>query len=411
MTRLLHRRSAVAGAIYTAFLLAATPVHAANGAGAPAVRPVATFPHGYIEYSMAPSAQTNDSIRIGDQGDTAGTFTMVSVDGFTSNLSGVVYGDATNALHDGPTGNGEYGAGRWITLTPSKLTVQPAQQTTVAYTVQVPPGTHAGDYVGGISAENPVPTAAPPTGQGVGLNITQRSVIAVVVHVPGALTPPSFKVGKPTIAVENQRRQVITFPLTYGGDTLIKPRLAFSIAGTDGKVLLHFDQQLDTFVPHTTIQFPFPVDKTTLAPGAYRITGTFGDGGTASAPINTSIAVTSSAAKVPPPDQRSGPPPPAAVTQSPGWVRPLLFGVGGLLLLALLAPAVLWWRRRCSHCGSHVLRGLILVEDFHEIADCPSCRARALEREQVRLCQRCYRSHVLARREARAATRGTQLSA
>ena len=411
MTMVLHRRVAAAGAVCAALLLAATPAHAANGAGAPAVRPVANFPHGYIEYSLAPSAKASDSIRVGDQGDTAGTFNLVAVDGFTSSLSGVVYGDATNALQDGPTGNGEYGAGRWITLTPTKLTVQPGRQTTVAYTVRVPPGTHAGDYVGGISAENPVPTSAPPSGQGVGLNITQRSVIAVVVHVPGALTPPNFKVGKPSIAVENQRRQVITFPLTYGGDTLIKPHLVFSIVGSDGKVLLHFDQQLDTFVPHTTIHYPFPIDKTILPPGTYRITGTFGNGGPGDAPIDTAIAVTAAAAKVPPPAQRSGPPPQPAATQAPGWVRPLLFGFGGLLLLGLAAPAVLWWRRRCSHCGSHVLRGLILVEDFHEIADCASCRARALQRAQVRLCQRCYRSHVLARREAPAAARGTQLSA
>lgn len=409
MTMVTCRRIAAAGVACAGVVLAASPVGAANGAGAPAVRPVPNFPHGYIEYSLAPSAQAADSIRIGDDGDTTGTFNVVAVDGFTSNLSGVVYGDATSALHDGPTGNGEYGAGRWITLAQSKITLQPGQQTTLGYTVQVPAGTHPGDYVGGISAENPVPTAAPPSGQGVGLNITQRSVIAVVVHVPGQLTPPNFKVGTPSIAVENQRRQVITFPLTYGGDTLIKPHLTFNIVGSDGKVLLHFDQQLDTFVPHTTIRYPFPIDKTILQPGTYHVTGTFGSGGPADALINTSITVTAAAAKVPPPDQRSGPPPQAAVTQVPGWVRPLLFTIGGLLLVVLALPVVLWWRRRCSHCGRHVLRGLILVEDFHEIADCAPCRQRALEREQVRLCQSCYRSHVLARRQAPAA-RGTQLS-
>jgi hypothetical protein len=391
-------------------LLAATPVHAANGAGAPAVRTVNNFPHGYIEYSLAPSARVTDSIRVGDQGDTPGTFTMVPVDGFTSDLSGVVYGDATHALRDGPSGNGEYGAGTWITLSPPKLTLQPNQQTTVAYTVQVPPGTHAGDYVGGISAENPVPTAAPPSGQGVGLNITQRSVIAVVVHVAGQVRPPSFAVGKPSIAVENQRRQVITFPLTYGGDTLIKPHLVFSIVGANGAVLLHFDQHLDTFVPHTTIHFPFPIDTTTLVPGTYRVTGTFGDGGPGDSTFNDSITVTAASANVPPPDQRSGPPP-QVVSQTPGWVRPLLFGIGALLLMGFVLSVLTWWWRTCSHCPRHVVRGLILVEDFHEIADCPSCRARALQREAVRLCQGCYRAHVLARREAPAAGQGTRASA
>ncbi len=248
-----------------------------------------------------------------------------------------------------------------------------------------------------------MPTSAPAAGQGVGLNITQRSVIAVVVHVPGRLTPPSFKVGPPSIAVENQRRQVITFPLTYGGDTLIKPHLAFTILASDGKVLLRFDQQLDTFVPHTTIHYPFPIDATILPPGTYRVTGRFGNGGPGDASISTSFTVSASAAKVPPPNQRSGPPPQAALMQAPGWVRPLLFGIGAVLLMAVALPVALWWRRRCSHCGRHVLRGLILVEDFHEIADCAGCRARALAREPVRLCQGCYRSHVLAQREQRTA--------
>ena len=200
---------------------------------------------------------------------------------------------------------------------------------------------------------------------------------------------------------------MITFPLTYGGDTLIKPHLAFSIVGSNGKVLLHFDQQLDTFVPHTTIRYPFPIDNMILAPGTYRITGTFGSGGPRDAALNSSITVSAAAAKVPPPDQRSGPPPQTAITPFPGWVRPLLFTIGGMLLVVLALPVVLWWRRRCSHCGRHVLRGLILVEDFHEIADCAPCRRRALQRDHVRLCQSCYRSHVLARREAPSA-RGTQ---
>ena len=104
MTMVTRPRLAAAGVAWAGIVLAASPVIAANGAGAPAVRPVPNFPHGYIEYSLAPSARATDSIRVGDQGDTAGTFNLVAVDGFTSDLSGVVYGDASNALHDGPAG-------------------------------------------------------------------------------------------------------------------------------------------------------------------------------------------------------------------------------------------------------------------------------------------------------------------
>jgi hypothetical protein len=394
------RLVAVLAAAAGMLVLPATAARAANGAGAPAVRTVTNFPHGYIEYSLAAGAEQADAIRVGDDGDTAATFNVLPVDGFTSDLSGVVYGDATNALHDGPRGNGEYGAGTWITLASSTLTLQPKQQTLLNYTVRVPAGIHPGDYVGAISAENPVPTGAAPSGQGAGINITQRSVIAVVVHVPGAVASPSFHVGTPTIAVENHRRQVITFPLVYNGDTLVKPHLAFDLVAADGRRLLHFDQQLDTFVPHTTIHFPFPVDNLTLAPGSYRLTGSFGDGAHTSS-FDGNLQVTAEAASVPPADQRTGTA--TSAGHSPAWLAPALAAGGGFLLVALVALAVLWARRRCSHCSSRVLRALIHVEDFHEIADCESCRQRALDRHEVRLCQACYRSHVLARRESPAA--------
>jgi hypothetical protein len=318
----LNHRGAAGAVAAVALLLAASPAHAANGAGAPAVRTMSNFPHGYVEYSLPPSAQVGDSIRVGNDGDTAGAFNLVAVDGFTSPLSGVVYGDAGNALHDGLPGNGEYGAGTWITLDRPRLTLAPGQQTTVAYTVHVPPGTHAGDYVGGISAENPTPTSAPRSGQGVGLNITQRTVIAVVVHVPGQLTAPTFTVGKP------------------------------------------------------------------------------------------SITVSTAAAAVLAPEQGSGRPAQAVTAQTPEWARPALFGLGGLVFLALVVPLLIRWRRTCSHCAKHMIRGLIPVEDFGEIADCRSCRDRALERERVKLCRGCYLPHVLAARGGPAsAGRSSQASA
>jgi hypothetical protein len=80
----------------------------------------------------------------------------------------------------------------------------------------------------------------------------------------------------------------------------------------------------------------------------------------------------------------------------------VLFGLGAFSLAVLAVVAALWYRRRCSHCSRRFIRGLTRVKDFHEIADCSSCRSRALAREQVGLCHSCYRSHVRGRSEAEA---------
>jgi hypothetical protein len=78
----------------------------------------------------------------------------------------------------------------------------------------------------------------------------------------------------------------------------------------------------------------------------------------------------------------------------------VLFGLGAFVLALLAVGTALWYRRGCSHCSRRFMRGLTRVKDFHEIADCSSCRSRALAHEQLALCQGCYRSHVRGRSEA-----------
>ena len=73
-------------------------------------------------------------------GDAKGTVTFSTADATTGDTTGAVFLTET-----APTG-----VGTWITLKPTSLELDPGKRAVVAYTVHVPRGAKAGQYVGGI---------------------------------------------------------------------------------------------------------------------------------------------------------------------------------------------------------------------------------------------------------------------
>ncbi len=265
-------RSGAAGAAAALALLAgavttpaATP--GAAGAGAPGLRAVHPNPEGYFEYTLGPGEQhVVDTAVVSNQGAAAADFLVYAADGYTSLVSGVVYGERDQPLRPAGAEGAGNGAGRWITPSTAGLHLDPGASVTISISTAVPPGTAPGDYIGGLVAENPTPA----TVNGGGLRVTQRAVVAIVVHVPGA-PHGGWSVGAASISVENGRRQVITVPLASTGDLLAKPLLDGTIASCSGKVYERVDRRLDTFVPHSRIDYPITIDDQILPAGCYRL--------------------------------------------------------------------------------------------------------------------------------------------
>ncbi|MHB8717977.1 MAG: hypothetical protein ACYDAC_03670 [Candidatus Dormibacteria bacterium] len=365
-----------------------TPALAAT-AGAPVVRLTQPFPHGYIETTLNPGQSFATSLEVSDGGTVAGSFLISAVDGYTSSSGGVVYGNRALPFRDGPAGNGEFGAGRWITVSTDHLTLSPGASQTVGVSVTVPAGTHPGDWVGGVTAENPQATGSG-GGAGPQLRVTEANEMAVVVHVPGATSSGAVFIGAPTITVDGAQ-QLLNIPLRYTGDVLTKPLFSFTIRDGSGHTVYSHSGRFDTFVPHTTIVYQvrlLPV----LPPGSYSFSGSAGPDGNVTS-STYAIPVSGVPAPLPAPGG-------AGTGEQPNAGPPaaLLAGAMGVLLLLVLMLALLLRRRRnrCSHCESGRIGALMPVRDFAELARCRECRRRALEREEVRLCPECYRAHVLA---------------
>jgi hypothetical protein len=376
---------AVASIIGTLFLPQPLQAAGAGSAPAPALNTQHHFPNGYFEYTAAAGATINDTVLVGNGGASPGSFYIYSSDGVTSPATGVVYADRVHPLPDGPAGNGEYGAGAWIHLSVNSLRVDPGAQIPVTFSATVPASVHPGDWVGSISSEITAPQSVPTAGA-VGLRVIERTTLAVVIHVPGDVDRTSVTVGAPSVKVDPDGRQVVNIPLQYLGDVLLKPVMHFRLTDQRGNVLAKFDGQYDTFMPHTTLLYSYPLTAP-LGQGTYEFSGDFGATGHLK---HFDYKLTIGSAQVAPPRPA---PEPTTAPQDQAWWLPLLLIIP-LLIVGTVLLVLALRRDRCTHCGQRRLRGLLPVRDYLEVAGCISCRALARDRASVRLCRECYSSHV-----------------
>jgi hypothetical protein len=318
----------------------------AASSGAPGLRAVHPNPQGYFEYSLSPGGEhVVDTAVISNQGTTAGDLLVYGADAYTSHVSGIVYGEREEPLRPAGAEGAGNGAGSWITPSQSRLHLAAGSSVTISFTTAVPPGTAPGEYVGGLVAENPTPADV----NGGGLRVTQRSVVAVMVHVPGPVHS-GWTVGDPTISVENGARQVITVPLASTGDVIGKPTLKGMLVTCAGSVVVErLDRKLDTFLPHSQINYPIDIEDRVLPAGCYRLVLDFGEPST-TVHADRQLTIRAPQAVVPKfvsPNTTSRP---AVVTAPSAGPSPLLLGliggVGILLLGNLLALLLLRRRRR-----------------------------------------------------------------
>lgn len=391
MRRILLRGSAAGLAMGWLMLNLPLPAAAQTPPGTPLLRTSHRFPHGYMEYTVDAGKSVQDTVTIEDAGPGAATFALFAADGLTSVVSGIVYADRDHPLRDGPSGNGEYGAGSWITLSTSSVQLAQDQKVTVNLSVAVPAQAGPGDYVGAVSAENPTPSRG--AGQ-FGLNVTTRTTIAVVVHVPGPVVTAAVSIGTPFVTVENKTRQILNVPLVYRGDVLVKPYVDLRVLDGGGRELLHIARQLDTFVPHTEIDFPFPLDQSVLPPGQYRLVANFGPQGSEQS-FDLPFGVTVAEAQVPPPSQRgphvSGT---GTILDLPRWLLPLLIVPIALIPVPLWLMWRAWRRRSCAHCGRTWRGRPVAVSAAGNVATCARCRSGLMRGgTRVRLCPECIAGH------------------
>ncbi|HXA29735.1 MAG TPA: DUF916 domain-containing protein [Candidatus Angelobacter sp.] len=257
------RIGALAAALSAAVALAAGGTGAtAAGPGGISLSPAHADPanpatRAYFIRSVQPGHGFSDAVVVTNQGDSSADLIVSAVDGLTGATSGAVYANRQDPVSR---------AGAWIKPQSGTVTVGAHATIQVPFTVSVPAGTTPGDHLGGIAVEGAHPTTS---GQGVAVTTVLRSVVGVLVQVPGPAAA-HFHVDAAVVQpLPGTRLASLVVTLGDDGQLLGKPTLAVTLSGPGG---YHntVTRKLDTVLPGDTIAFPFPWPDA-LAPGSYEV--------------------------------------------------------------------------------------------------------------------------------------------
>jgi hypothetical protein len=206
---------------------------------------------GYFTVTAEPGEVVTLRVLVSNAGSAPATITLQPVDASTSTAGGVAYN-----LPDQPARE----VGAWVELPQTSLTLEPGRATLLPFQVRVPAGARTGEHVGGVTAFIPVEgagsaVAGSQPGQQFALKVQTRTVVAVVVNVPGA-RETRLTVG----GVDVERRPdaaYVVVRVRNTGNALTKAlgSVLVTRAG-DPTPLISGPIALDTTVPGTDVTFP-----------------------------------------------------------------------------------------------------------------------------------------------------------
>ena len=267
-------RSRVAAVVTTVALVASGSVVAAVAAATPAAAAtkgtdtVTAYPapgskvapnSHYYRLTAGPGASVTQTVHLVNKNKHAIDVRIAGLDGYTS--------DATGAAYTTPNRVAKH-TGTWIVVSTPELTMQPAEERDVTFTLHVPTNAKPGEYLGAVGLWVPLDssTTTRPGGNHAGFAVTLQGerVIAVEVVVPGPEHASLAVTGvTPVAAPDGLRLQV---GIANQGNTFTHGSGVVTVADTK----LNFPFQIDTFVSHTSITYRVPWTRT-VVPGDHDV--------------------------------------------------------------------------------------------------------------------------------------------
>ena len=341
-------------ALAFAGLVLAPAAHAATKGPVFGLRAVGNNERGYFVYTLSAGASQTGAVIVSNVGTAAGTVKLFTADGTTGTTTGTVY----------ETDKQPTRAGSWVTLSEAAVTLAPGTSKRVAFTVHVPAGTTAGQWVGGIVAETSHKLTAAKSKQkaNVQIKIRDLTIIAVESNVPGP-SRTGFTIGKVTTGGRRGFQQVFVHVANIG-NVLVKPTGRATIFNSKGVLVETLPFTMDTFLPQTAIDYPILLKKA-LAAGDYVAAVTLRVPGGQTVHAKPSFSVSQADVKqVFTSASPTQPPPTLASSSSSSTPWPLIGAAAGGLLVVLLL--LLWLLRRRRDTPAAALQSVLAAAAAEE---------------------------------------------
>ncbi|HEV8178302.1 MAG TPA: DUF916 domain-containing protein [Gemmatimonadales bacterium] len=234
----------------------------ANAAGVTfALKPISAGKAGYFVFTAKPGTTIRSEVRVLNVGTKAGRASLYAVDATTGQTSGAVYRSRQEPRRD---------AGAWISFAQPTVSLAPGQSQIVPFSVRIPSQGSPGQHLGGIVAQPSTftsSTSVKKAKHSFRVNIRALSVIAVQVNLPG---PQVVRMSLTGIRAGVQPgHQTLLLGMRSRGNILVKCRGSLLVVNQSGRGVQGRQFNLDTFVPHTRIDYPVYVRGKVLQPGSY----------------------------------------------------------------------------------------------------------------------------------------------
>ncbi|MCF2531535.1 WxL protein peptidoglycan domain-containing protein [Yinghuangia soli] len=232
----LHTVFGIAVALLAVLFAAAPPDASAADSGDVGVTPVrlpGTPDRQYFFLEAGSGTGIRDAVEISNHSQTARTLRLYAADAYHTADGSFALRTAAEPARD---------VAAWVRLASSTVTLPPGGKANVEFTVDVPPGTSAGDHIGAVIAEDAEPSAVPKDGSG--LAVKYRIGARIYLRVPGPAAPalelrdvrvhhdaPPFALPGHTGRVE------VTFTVVNRGRLILTPSASLRAEGIFGRAL------------------------------------------------------------------------------------------------------------------------------------------------------------------------------
>lgn len=217
-------------------------------------------------FDLAPGAEGEEVLSLQNRAEQPLRLRVYATDAFNT---------PDGALEGTAQGAPARGVGAWTSVSASEVDLAPGQRQTLRVRVAVPPGTPPGEHLGMLFVQPPDPVGraqgSGPPGIDLSIDLEMRFGTAIVVRVPGPLTP-RYDLG-PLAKSYRGRKVHLAMPLENTGNTFLKPVVGWTVFDPAGRAVASQEATPTGYLlPGSRLDLALPIaTERPLSRGLYRV--------------------------------------------------------------------------------------------------------------------------------------------